>query len=371
MTTEIVPIIMPKWGLAMLEGTLTTWMVEEGVDLTNGDEIAEIESTKIANVFESPVTGTLRRFVAAEGETLPVGALLAVSAPASVPDADIDAFIADFQENFVPPEADDEGGPEPVMVEVGDHRISVLQAGEGDADPILLIHGFGADKNGWMFNHTVLAEDRAVYAMDLPGHGASSKTVGSGDIQEMAEIVTGLIKALELTSVHLVGHSLGGAVAIAAAGDVPIKSLSVIAPGGLGVEINGEFLQGFIDAKRGKHLKPHLEKLVHDKSLISRDMMDDIQKFKRIDGVPAALQTFVDVNFEGGQQKADLKEKLAAISAPVAVIWGEGDEIIPSSHADGLPANVSVTIIKEAGHIPQMEKASEVNDIISANVKGA
>ena len=78
--SEIQPIIMPKWGLAMEEGALTSWLVQSGSEVEKGKEIAEIETSKLANVFESPVSGTLRRLVAKEGDVLPVGALLAVLA---------------------------------------------------------------------------------------------------------------------------------------------------------------------------------------------------------------------------------------------------------------------------------------------------
>ncbi len=92
--SDIQPIVMPKWGLAMEEGALTSWLVAEGAQVEKGQEIAEIETSKIANVFESPASGTVRRLVAKEGDVLPVGSLLAVMAPAEVPDADIDRFVA-------------------------------------------------------------------------------------------------------------------------------------------------------------------------------------------------------------------------------------------------------------------------------------
>ena len=94
--SEIQPIIMPKWGLAMEEGTLTAWLVQDRSQIEKGQEIAEIETTKIANVYESPVSGTLRRIVAKPGDVVPVGALLAVLAPASVSDSEIDGFVAGF-----------------------------------------------------------------------------------------------------------------------------------------------------------------------------------------------------------------------------------------------------------------------------------
>jgi pyruvate dehydrogenase E2 component (dihydrolipoamide acetyltransferase) len=64
------PIVMPKWGLAMQEGMVAKWLVEEGAVIEGGDEILDIETSKIANVFESPVAGPLRRRLVGEGETV-------------------------------------------------------------------------------------------------------------------------------------------------------------------------------------------------------------------------------------------------------------------------------------------------------------
>lgn len=74
--SDIQPIVMPKWGLAMAEGTLVGWSVGEGSDIQKGDEIAEIETTKITNVFESPVSGVLRRQITKGGEIVPVLSLI-------------------------------------------------------------------------------------------------------------------------------------------------------------------------------------------------------------------------------------------------------------------------------------------------------
>src|SRR5687768_9361173 len=100
MSEAIHSIVMPKWGLAMQEGMLAAWHVEEGQVISKGQEIMDIETSKIANVFESPIEGKLRRKVVTEGETIPVGALLGVVADDSVPDAAIDVFVADFQAGF-------------------------------------------------------------------------------------------------------------------------------------------------------------------------------------------------------------------------------------------------------------------------------
>ncbi len=368
MTKDIRAITMPKWGLAMTEGELTAWLVDEGAFVDEKFEIAEIETTKITNVFESPISGKVRKLVAHTGEVLPIGALLAVIAADEISDDEIDNYVSKFQEDFVPEEDGASDDPVHQKITVGDHQISYLKIGDGNNDPVLLIHGFGADTVSWMFNQSVLADGRAVYAIDLPGHGRSSKSIPDGSIASMAKIVSGLISALGLKNVHLIGHSFGGALAIAAAEESGAKSITVIGSCGLGKEINTKFLQGFIDGKRGKHLKPVLEQLVFDKSLIGGDMINEVIKFKRIDGVPAALQALVDSNFANGLQSTDLRGILSKLLIPVSVIWGANDEIISVSHSQGLGSNVSVSIIENSGHIPQMEKSSEVNDIILKSI---
>jgi pyruvate dehydrogenase E2 component (dihydrolipoamide acetyltransferase) len=94
--SEIYPIAVPKWGIEMVEGTINTWNKQQGDAISKGDEVFEMESDKIVNVWEAPVDGILRRVIAAEGDAHPVGALLGVIAAADVSDADIDAFVAGF-----------------------------------------------------------------------------------------------------------------------------------------------------------------------------------------------------------------------------------------------------------------------------------
>ena len=357
---------MPKWGLAMQEGMVAEWQIEPGAEITAGQEIMDIETSKIANVYESPIGGTFRKIVVDAGSTVPVGALLGVVAPATVSDADIEAYVKDFNDNFDWDAAAGDTGPEPEMIDADGIRLRYLKMGEADCTPVLFIHGFGGDLHNWMFNQSDLSENNTTYALDLPGHGGSTKAVGDGVLDVFTAAVIAFMDAKNIKKAHLVGHSMGGATALALAANAGdrVASATLIAPAGLGSEINMDYINGFIEQKRAKKLRGVLELLVADPNAITSEMVDEVIKFKRVDGVGPALETLRDGLMPGGKQGADLKSSLTALAAPAQIIWGQDDKILPADHASGLPGNVTVTLYEKTGHMPHMEKASEVNELI-------
>jgi pyruvate dehydrogenase E2 component (dihydrolipoamide acetyltransferase) len=374
MTSPISAITMPKWGLTMTEGKVVKWLKPPGAAFAQGEELLEIETSKITNVMEAEADGTLLRIVAPEGSTLPIGALLAVIAPEHTPAADIEAFVAGFVVAEPAEAATETAAPTPRDLDAAGQRLRILEMGTGSGTPVLLLHGFGADLNSWMFTQPVLADSAKTIALDLPGHGGSAKDVGAGDADALTGAVAAALAALGIARAHLVGHSLGGAVAAATAVRQPdrVASLTLIATAGLGPDINAAFIDGFIRAARRKDATEVLQLLVHDPALVSRTMVEDVLRYKRLDGVPAALQTIAHAWFAGGRQTLDLVAAITALTMPVQVIWGHDDRIIPVAHAQALAARLppgqqggqQVHILAQAGHLPHMEKSGEVNRLI-------
>jgi pyruvate dehydrogenase E2 component (dihydrolipoamide acetyltransferase) len=375
---RIVPVTMPKWGLSMRLGKITGWIVAEGDEVSAGDDLADIETDKIAGTLEAGEGGTVRRIIARVGEDVPVSGTIALLAPADVSDGELDAAVEQARAVIEAGVADG-GSAEPIVetAEAGGRKIRYARAGQ-DGDVVLLIHGYGGDRNSWLFLQEPLAAGRRVYALDLPGHGTSTKDVGDGSVDLLADAVLGVLDAIEPSgaSVHLVGHSLGGAVAAAVAARDPgwVRSLTLIAPAGFGAEINAGYLRGFAEAQTRRELKPVVAQLFADESLVTRQLVDDLLAYKRLDGVDAALRTLLGTLLvaDADAQRIDTTAAIAALgdAVPVTVIWGGADRIIPAAQAESV-AGATRHVIDGAGHMPHMERPAQVRAAIEEAIAGS
>ena len=255
--------------------------------------------------------------------------------------------------------------PQYLFTEVGGLRVRYADRGFGDS-VVLLLHGFGGDLDNWMFNLDSLAEKHRVLALDLPGHGQSVKTNLDPSLFGMATFVSKFLDVLSVSSVNVVGHSMGGAIAMQLASDSPetVRSLGLICSAGLGPDINSDYLRGFVEAQTHQELKLVLQQLFADESLVNLQLVNDILNYKRIDGVEATLNALSETLISAGEQTF-LTDNIVASGIPVLVIWGKQDRIIPVSHAQNYSAAggscVEVEIFDSAGHMVQMEKAHDVN----------
>ena len=182
---EIQPIVMPKWGLAMQEGMLAAWHVDGGRRRS-----PRARRSPTSRPRRSPTPSRARSPArcaggwSATGETVPVGALLGVVAdavgrrtPRSTPSS------TEFQDEFAAarrPRPTAERRPSPRSSRPAAAACATSSWATRAGAPVVFIHGFGGDLNNWLFNQPALAESRTTYALDLPGHGGSSKDVGDG-----------------------------------------------------------------------------------------------------------------------------------------------------------------------------------------------
>ena len=235
--------------------------------------------------------------------------------------------------------------------------------------PVVLLHGFGGDLRNWSLIQGALAAGRDVYAIDLPGHGGSSKNVDDGTLETLAARIWEFLDAVPLQAMHVVGHSMGAAVGAVLALDRParVKSLTAVCGAGFGGELNLAYLEGFAAAKRRSELKSVVELLFAEPSKVTRELVDDLMGYKRIDGVQAALRALTDRALSS-DSLALVEGRLKDIRAPMLVVVGEQDRILISPPAGVHPARAAV--IANVGHMPQIEAPEALHGLIEGFIGG-
>lgn len=346
-------VTMPKWGLSMERGRITDWFVAEGDEVKAGDDLADIDTDKINGTLESPSDGVLRRVVAAAGEEVPVGGTIALIAPSTTPDDELDEAARQARAQIDAGAAQQPEGPVTGFVEVDGRKLAYATLGT-EGDDVVLVHGYGGDKNSWLFVQEPLAKTKIVHALDLPGHGESTKDVGDGSLDTLADAVLGFLDARGIGKAHLVGHSLGGAIVTKAAAKAPdkIERLTLIAPAGFGTAINAAYLRGFARATTRRELKPHLTALFADPALVTRRLTDDLLEYKRHDGVDKVLATLLDTLLDGDEQAIDAAHLLSTVDIPSKTVWGRQDAVLPPGSAD--------VYVEDAGHLVHLEAPDAV-----------
>jgi len=364
---DLIPVVMPKWGLAMDEGTVAGWHFAEGDTVPAGAELVDIETSKLLNTLETKQPGVLLRIVCDEGGQAPCGALIAVLGAAdAVPSPEVlDAFIAGFTVSGREEDADPATAAPAFRNETVDGlSLRYAEMGEGE-ETILFLHGFGGDCGNWMFVQSDLAESFRTIALDLPGHGGSTKALpGSGTLDDLVSLVGAFIAERGLGPVHLVGHSFGGALAqgLAASASASLRSLTLIAPLLPGVSLNGDFLEDFVKARRARDLREVLARIVADSESISAAMVDDVLKYKRLDGVASALSHLA------GMAEQIATDTRTMPDVQCVAIWGMTDQIIPPPAAELLSPGSRLELIPICGHMPHLEAPDVVARMIRQSI---
>ena len=256
-------------------------------------------------------------------------------------------------------------------IETDGLNISYLRKGLAGRTPLVFFHGFGGDLNSWRFNLSLLEKQREVWALDLPGHGESWTSSTAPErfrlgIDELAEDISQFLMLAGLDRVHLIGHSLGGGIALSLAASHPerVASLVLLAPVGLGTEINQEYVQNFIGASGKAELNAALHRLFYHGSWVKAALIEPLEQQRLEPLRTEALMQMASSLHEEGCQRWQGRNLFERLPMPVKVIWGREDLVIPSDHAAGLPGTVAVHLFRETGHMAHIEQAMAVNRLI-------
>jgi pyruvate dehydrogenase E2 component (dihydrolipoamide acetyltransferase) len=235
---------------------------------------------------------------------------------------------------------------------------------QGEGVPLVLLHGFGADHGSWK-PFAAMLEGKASLAIDLPNHGKSPLQT-TDSLAGLAQAVWSTLQAQGVTQCHLLGHSLGGAVALSLVELAPglVKSVSLIAPAGLGPDINGAFIDGLCRAESEASLRPWMEELVSDRKLISGSFIATAHKQLAAPAKRTALRAMAARLMPDGTQSESVRHVLQDLRVPTKVIWGTEDRIIPAHHGHHLPGQIGLHVLRGVGHLPYVESPQLVAQLV-------
>jgi pyruvate dehydrogenase E2 component (dihydrolipoamide acetyltransferase) len=259
---------------------------------------------------------------------------------------------------------------QPQFIEVDGRRVRHLVVGEG-GDAVVLVHGFGSSLESWRDTQAALAAaGHTVAALDLPGHGESSLDVGSGSLDELAAVVRGYLDVVGIGRAHLVGHSMGAALCLVLADHdaTRVRSLTLVAPAGLGQKINADVIRGLVAARSRAELVPLLQVLSGADASVSDELVDRMVAHKQRPGAVEAMAKIAGSRYTGTPAGRSLRD--VAGTVPTLMIWGVEDRMIPPPAPGELAREgVLVRVLPRCGHMVQIEAADEVNRLIANFVR--
>jgi len=237
--------------------------------------------------------------------------------------------------------------------------------------PIVLLHGFAGDHETWTNIQTALAPRRRSLAFDLPGHGGE-RGRAAGNARVLAEAVSASLDGLGVERAHLVGHSLGGAVASLVALESPGRaaSLTLLAPGGFGAEINARLLRRFARATQEAELAAVIEELYGFETEVPRHLARRLAEQRRDPAVLEPLGAIAEAILEGTRQRVLPLDRLGELPCPVKVLWGTQDRMVPTRQCHRLPGVVATHVFPGVGHMVHLEAPHETARLILENAAG-
>lgn len=257
------------------------------------------------------------------------------------------------------------GSPSQHVVEVDGLRIHYQDTGPPDAPPLLLLHGFGSSLQTWDAWAPELALKFRVIRLDLPGFGLTgeSPTRNYSEGQDLATLVE-FVNTLNLSSYAIVGHSMGGKMAwsLAAAHAERVKALVLMAPDGFSPEAQWGTKPYEVPATMGlmtyalpkSFVRGFLDVAYADPQWLTDPVVTRYHDMLRAPGVRRAILDRADQTVA-----TNPIARLKQITAPTLLLWGERDQMIPSSNAQRYASvlqHADTVVLPQLGHVLQEER---------------
>lgn len=252
------------------------------------------------------------------------------------------------------------------VVTAGELDFVYYDGGPKLGETIVMVHGFGADKDNWLRMARHFSSRYHVVVPDLPGFGESSRPVGSYDVGTQAERLADFIQALGVGKVHLVGNSMGGHIVALYAARYPdrVRSLALFDNAGVTAPHKSELF----DLLEQGRPNPLVVTRVSD--------YDRLMDFVFVDPpvLPAPLKRYLadraianQAHYEAVfqqlvQRYIPLEPELPKIQAPTLLLWGDQDRVLDVSSLDvmkPLIPHASTVVMKDCGHAPMIERPAE------------
>lgn len=253
------------------------------------------------------------------------------------------------------------GGLTRKTVQIPGFEIAYLDGGSGE--PLVLVHGIGADKDNFAQTAPFLRGVGRLVALDLPGFGESSKPADADySIQAQVEHLAQFLDALQMPRAHLGGSSMGGAIVLAFARAHPerVQSLWLLAPAGVGSAQESEMFRAY--RERGEFLL--FAKTPDDFARVMAIVMSHQPpvpysvKHELAAAAAANYPLHTRIFRELSATPAFLEQQVAGLPTPTLIVWGQDDRVLDVSGAEilhkALP-NSQLIVMPDTGHLPMLE----------------
>ncbi|MDR5682454.1 MAG: alpha/beta fold hydrolase [Armatimonadota bacterium] len=275
-------------------------------------------------------------------------------------------------------------------IDVDGLQVRYLEGGRGD--PLVLLHGAGADSAALSWKHTFgpLSQVAHIYAPDLPGHGGSRMLPGPPTTEAFVEWLTRTLDAWGLRRVRLVGLSLGGAIALGHTLTHPQRTERLVLVSSYGLQQRAPLhapvwllarLPGFervLAWARLRRITPivrlGLRFVVGEKRAITPDLLSDVSEAARSQNAARVFYAWLRTELQVGRLRTFYGERLHRVGVPTLIVHGERDRLVPVEWARRAAArmpNARLCILAGCGHWPPRERPGQFNRLLTDFLDGA